>query len=249
MKISIVMAYYNRKEIFLNTLKSILRTEFKGEFEIIVVDDASSEEHRLEDLIEVYKFLKIIRVEKEEKWWTNSCVPFNKAINSATGEFIIIQNPECYHNGDILSFVSKNLTNSNYLVFSCYSLDPTDTGRLFDNKEIIRNELSAWQNGQSAWYHHSSIRPVGYHFTSAITKENLSKLNGFDERFAKGCDWDDNEFLYRVKLFLSVKFVDSPFVYHQYHGDSTNRPNYLELHNRNKDLWQLVQIENKIRAN
>ncbi|WP_435523778.1 glycosyltransferase family 2 protein [Chryseobacterium indoltheticum] len=43
-------------------------------------------------------------------------------------------------------------------------------------------------------------------------------MGGFDERFAKGIAFDDNEFLYRVNLKgLEVQIVEDPIVLHQNH--------------------------------
>ena len=55
--ISIVSAYYNRKPQFYRTLKSIVKSKFK-DIEYIVVDDCSSNEHRIEDLVKEFSFLK-----------------------------------------------------------------------------------------------------------------------------------------------------------------------------------------------
>ena len=64
--ISIVTAYYNRKKLFYETLKSINRSAFK-DIEIIAVDDASSPEERIEDLMDEFPYLKVYRLEKKHK--------------------------------------------------------------------------------------------------------------------------------------------------------------------------------------
>ena len=48
------------------------------------------------------------------------------------------------------------------------------------------------------------------------------KLNGFDERFANGIGFDDDEFLYRIKMFLNVEIHDEPFALHQWHYSENN---------------------------
>ena len=77
--ISIVTSYYNRKQIFIRTLNSIKSQLdiYKNPLEVIVVDDGSDAEERLEDLVVEFPFLKIVRLEKENKWYKNSCIPFN----------------------------------------------------------------------------------------------------------------------------------------------------------------------------
>jgi len=47
MKISIVMAYFNRRQLLLNTLKSIFQREYEHDIELIIVDDHSVENERL----------------------------------------------------------------------------------------------------------------------------------------------------------------------------------------------------------
>lgn len=236
MKISIVTSYYNRKQQFLNTLKTIKLSKQIDNLEIIVADDGSSNEHRLEDVISDYPFIKLIRIEPHEKWYANPCIPFNKAINAANGDIIVLQNPECLHVGDILTNIVDNLTNTNYITYSVYSADYNATMDIKDYDfggsnifETIKNRLEPFntQNyvseGISCWYNHSIHRPCAYHFISAITKENMNKLNGFDERFANGIGFDDDEFLYRVKkLGLNVEIIDSPFGVHQWHYSENN---------------------------
>ena len=59
--ISIVTAYYNRKQLFINTLKSIKAQNSTYLLEVIAVDDGSEETERLEDLVSEFPFLKVIR--------------------------------------------------------------------------------------------------------------------------------------------------------------------------------------------
>ena len=104
--ISIVSAYYNRKDLLINTLESLKNSEVK-DYEYIVVDDVSSDEHRIEDLQELYPNLKVIRINKEDKWWVNPCIPYNIGFKQIKGDIVIIQNPECKHMGDIMKEALK----------------------------------------------------------------------------------------------------------------------------------------------
>lgn len=228
MMISIVTAYFNRKKLFENTLKSIQDQLEKKQIplEVIAVDDGSDENERLEDFVEKYKFLKVIRLEKEDKWYFNSCIPFNIGFKEAKGDIIILQNPECLHYGDILQFTLDNINDRNYLSFSCFSLGINSTNNLnilLKTPEELKNlmtnnNVGYLGDGLDCWYNHSITNPKGYHFCSAITKKNLYDLGGFDERFARGIAFDDNEFLYRIHLKgLQLKIIDNPIVLHQNH--------------------------------
>ena len=63
--ISIVMAYNNRKKLLLNTIRSIKPHD---NIEIIIVDDASVDSQRIEDIPSMFEFdIKIIRVNVKDK--------------------------------------------------------------------------------------------------------------------------------------------------------------------------------------
>jgi len=254
MKFSIVTSYYNRKKQFINTLETIKKSDEIGNIEFIVVDDASDQDHRIEDLLETYPFLKLIRVEKKDKWWTNPSIPFNKAIKMSTGEVIILQNPECLHLGDIIKNVKDNINDSNYLTYSVYSINENTTNRLFNlnyNKNLsnqindiigTKNNIGFTNVGQECWYNHPFYRPCNYHFISAITKKNMDILGGFDERYGDGCSYDDDEFLHRVKLLgLELKIIDEVIGVHQWHNTYENRDHEFFIRDqKNKNLFNEI---------
>jgi hypothetical protein len=62
----------------------------------------------------------------------------------------------------------------------------------------------------------------------SINQKKLDELQGFDELLALGIAYDDEEFVRRVKINLSIKFVDHVLVLHQNHYN----PNSSSLENR-----------------
>lgn len=239
--ISIVTAYHNRKDLLINTLESFKLSEIK-DYEVIVVDDTSEPEHRLEDLLDKYPELNLIRIEKEDKWWVNPCVNFNIGFKKASGDIIIIQNPECKHSGDVLK-KSLEIKDGQYFSFACYSIDKETT---YNEKDLVIVDRAASRDGDLSWYNHSIYRPKGYHFCSVITKKDLENLGGFDERYAHGIAYDDDEFLHRVKKTgLQVSIVDYPFVIHQWHQSV----NYSHLDasgliQKNRNLFYNITLKN-----
>jgi GT2 family glycosyltransferase len=258
MKISIVTSYYNRKKQLINTLKTIQKSKHIDNVEFIITDDCSSLEHDITDIPEIFPFVKVLKVLPTERWYTNPCVPFNKSINEATGDIIILQNPECLHVGDILDDIVNNINETNYLTYSVYSLNKTKTEQLqdldFDDKNIFDkiinvsspfNNINYVREGESCWYNHSIYRPAHYHFLSAITKKNMDKLGGFDERFSNGIGFDDDELLHRIKLLgLELKIQDIPFAIHQWHYSENNffakSQNIMESIKKNQILFENV---------
>ena len=237
------MTYYNRKEQLLNTLNSINNSKHKDNIQIIIVDDCSTNNYKLNlnELLIINKNIELITLTKETKWYTNPCIPFNIGFKKIKNNNVIIQNSECYHNGDIIDYVLNNLNNNNYLSFGCYSL--TENQDL--NNINITNKIVSF-DGDNGWYNHSTIRPVYYHFCSAITHENLKKLGGFDERFANGIGYDDNELLIRIdRLGLTKTIIDTPNVFHQYHYNEKSKNNGIY----NTDLYNLIKTETWINPN
>ncbi len=250
--ISIVTSYYNRKKLFENTLMTIDNSKVK-DFEFIVVDDGSDDPQRIEDLQKKYPFLRIIRLEKKDKWYVNPCIPFNIGIREAKGDIIILQNPECLHANDVLSYINDNINNSNYLTISAYGLDSSINEGILNYAHktnslsgLIKSlpQRSIYGNVSLGWYNHLKHRPGYYHFCSAITRENMGKLNGFDERFFNGIGYDDDEFLARVRfLGLQPTIVEDVSVIHQYHKSVWNEMNEKnKLVVRNTNLFNYVTM-------
>ena len=257
---SIVMSYHNRKPQLIKTLKSIQFSEKIESTEIIIVNDGSNENHSIDDIPKDFNFpIKVININKENKWYTNPCVPYNIGFNNAKGDVIIIQNPECLHVGDIIKYVDYNLGDNNYLSFATYSLNQQKSN-LLNNitlksgnimKTITPIVMEPYKvEGDNGWYNHSKIRPKGYHFCSAITRENLlDELNGFDERYSDGIAFDDDELIVRIKrLGLEIEIIDSPMVLHQWHttGNSfRHTPSFWKKFHKNQKLFNEVTNNEK----
>lgn len=259
MNISIVTGYYNRKELFYQTLKSIVKSKTK-DFELIAVDDGSDPDQRIEDFCAEFPFLKIVRLERTNKWYINPCITFNIGLRESKGDIIVLQNPECFHVHDVLTYISENINNSSYLSMSAYGLNPelTKTIPEHNTNGTILDLFSSlpqvpYVGGESlGWYNHSKFRPVHFHFCSAITRTNMNKLNGFDERFAYGIGYDDDEIIVRIRILgLELKIEDNVSVIHQYHPSLWNYgENTHFLCEKNRLILQNhTRRENKYSAN
>jgi len=229
--ISIVMTYFNRPIQLALTLKSLEKSSLIQDTQIIIVDDASDEDKRALPVVTQSALnVDLIEVTKEKKKWRSSCIAYNMGFRKATGAIIIIQNAECLHIGDLLLHAVNNVTNENYLSYSCYAIDYETTKEirtLWDtNFEEVLNILDGLQQSHPelanwmGWYNHIKYRPAGLHWLSAITAQNLKELGGFDERYKYGFGYDDNDLLLRVMIKgLQVKIVSKKVGYavHQRH--------------------------------
>ena len=209
------MGYYNRKSLFSYTLRTIRETAH-DDYEIVIVDDASNEENRLEDIA---SDIKLIRIDPEEKTWINPCVAYNKGFRACQGDVILIQNPECCHIGDVISHAAKT-PRGNYHAYSCYYGHTKLLSRLYRRGTVPSHEEGlSLIDPNGTWYTHVKYRPAALHFMSAINRDDLWKLNGFDERYANGIAYEDADFLRRATNLLEVVILDTehPFCIHQQH--------------------------------
>jgi len=225
MRFSIVMGYYNRRELLLKTLATLETTKVPHEdVEIIITDDASSLEHDISDIVENYSFkIILLKVLPSEKTWICPVVAYNRAILKATGDWIIIQNPEVYHSGDFLSFL---LT--------------ADTTKYWAMQ--VTAERFTDFNG---WYSHPVHRPCFYHFCAAIHSSKLKLIGGFNNAMANGIAYDDDEILERIKRVCTLEYAPVCGV-HQWHGSATS---FLSVQQSNQLQFNNFKILQSTRAN
>jgi len=236
--ITIVCTYFDRQKQLNKTLESFLQYDPK-EFSVVIVDDGSPEDIILPELPFKVKVLKM-----KNKTWMLGDPAWNTGFAEAlkdNPDIIIIQNAECYHNGDILQY-AKRVTDKSYISFGCYSLGQDDEFKVVNNRHIN-------YDGENAWYNHPLYWPCGYHFCSAITAKNLIKLNGFDERFSFGLGYDDDYFLHQVRcLGLKVEITSEPFVFHQWHYNTTRPRSWGGLMEMNWELFEKLKERNEYKA-
>lgn len=250
--ISIAMGYRNRKNLLIRTLDSIRKSSIK-DYEVVIVDDGSDDIHRLEDLQKIYPEIVLKRIEPDERYWKNPCIPYNMAFNLCKNKIILIQNPECFHFGDVLSFALKTVNRCNYILFPVYALNREETETLFDeisskSSEDLNSYLKPmpWNGieGYSGWYNHPTHNRRGLHFCSAIHKSSLKELNGFDERFAFGYSFDDDEFINRITMNgYKIEFLYEPVVFHQWHYSThiNDDPNFSDYMRENYNLLNKIK--------
>lgn len=244
-RVAVVMTYFNRQRQLIRTLRSFNKYD-PDDFEVIIVDDGSTDREKL--ILPRFEFdIRIIRI--TNKSWIQGDPAWNIGFAQALKhdpEIIMLQNAECVHSGDVLGYAIDTLTERKYISFGCYSLRAGDPFRVLNMRHVD-------YDGDNAWYNHPDIWPCGYHFCSAITTENLIKLNGFDERFRNGIGYDDDDFLRRVvNLGLNVEITYDPIVFHQWHKPSVynetasmNRDLYLELC-KNKEIKAVHEVTNDL---
>ena len=249
MKLSIVITYFNRRQQLINTLKSI--NYFKGNYdvEVIIVDDES--EQSIDDVVDLFS-LNIHLIKLKNRTLHEAVTPLNTGFNEVTGDVILINCAECFHMGDIIGYVFKNMREKMYFNFGTYSIDfalnekfnaiDWDGDPIKEAHSIIHptHELSEkWKDGDIGWYvnddKHYSLLP----FCAALSRSSVEELSGLDERFVHGTGFADVDFWDRiVNLKLETQVIMHPFCVHQAH-----KPTFYDkvLFQRNKDLLTFLR--------
>jgi glycosyltransferase involved in cell wall biosynthesis len=249
MKVVIVMTYFNRQYQLTKTLESLKHSKHK-DFEVVIVDDASTE-NIVHDITEYP--VTVLKV--KDKKWINPEPAYNMglfyALSSRKPDIIMIQNAECYHVGDVISYTVENLTNKNYIAFSCFSLDKENTFKEHDIHRLTEeHQHKVIISGQTGWYNHPTFRPNAFDFCAAVTAPNMKKLNGYDERFSDGYAMGDCDLINRVKfkLGLNVIIPANPFVVHQWHYYEELSAEYVRMHALNAILYRRIRMEKNYKA-
>lgn len=233
------MSYYDRFPQLLKTLESFGKYD-PNEFNVVIVDDGSPRDI----VLPIYPF-EVTVLKMYDKKWMMGDPAYNTGFRYALlkePDIIIIQNAECYHHGDILSY-AKKVTDTTYISFGCYS-----QGKGEEIGAVINNRVATF-DGESAWYNHPVYRPKGYHFCAAITASNLKKINGFDERFSQGVGYDDDYLLHQIRcLGLKTEITAEPFVIHQWHEHHIFPEDEGSLFWKNEALFRELVKENNYRA-
>lgn len=257
------MGYLNRKKQLISTLKTIEKSKHKN-YEIIIADDGSEEKHKLDDLNILFPQIdiKVFQIKKSENI-INPGFAYNYALQQSSGEIIILQNPECYHVGDILTYVNNNLDENMYFTFPCFYLwnydlneELTSIYDKYDNfnekyiKEVM-NFISTYEQNTilpkktHGWVNHNTYNKTDLHFCSAIYKKKLKKIEGFDKKYFNGICFDDDDLLRNIKYKLNLEIVTVPifpeikynnFVIHQHHDRFSYNETII------KEKWKLNNI-------
>ncbi|MFA5049181.1 MAG: glycosyltransferase [Patescibacteria group bacterium] len=227
--LSIVIPYYNRRQLLLNTLKSINRYKSNYSIEVIIVDDGSSKEHQIYDIDKLFPDLpiKLFVLSCKDKKWRGPCIAYNIGFSKVSGDTILINSSECYHNGDILNYIFTNMEEKSYISFSTYMGSPELTKKIEEGMDWF----STKEVGNAYWGSHSSNYTL-IPYCAAINTEDMEILSGYDEQFEIGIGYDDYEFVDRVKnLGLELHLIDSLFAFingtNQYYTQINEIYNYL----------------------
>jgi len=214
MKVSVIVSTYNRPDALNIVLQSLLLQNYSN-FEIIIADDGSSDEtQQLIKSVTKHSSPLIKHVWQEDKGFQAARIR-NKAILESNGEYIIFLDGDCFVRHD---FIKKHvkLAEKNYFVsgnrilcnekFSeqilSQSIHLSDSYFYWLKKRITHdtNRFSPLVTLPSflAWRKWNKKRWKGAKTCNlGVFRENLYRVNGFDERFI-GWGYEDSDLIIRL---------------------------------------------------
>jgi hypothetical protein len=262
--ISMVTCIWNRANLFDRTLFSLARQEHKYPWELIIMDDGSTD--NLYDVLKKYRDLPMRVFRTNRPQYSNVAWPQNCGIKQAKGEHILYSSPEVIHYGDTLDFMHRVLDIHDHFVFAnVYGLTEADNQWLEDD---LWREDADYLPGKFGERGHlcGPKNPRMLYFLAGWRKDRYIQMGGMDERFIY-VGYEDEEFMDRVTVPINRPNFYDPKTqicgFHQWHprlyGDAgyarcllhsktlceSIRAQHILVANRGKE-WGIIDVEDEV---
>jgi len=201
MKYSIILPYYNRPSIQFTLTSFHHHYADRNDYEVIILEDSKTDpiyKKLLQDFIDLWKD----KINISYHFYNNPAWIQTKVMNGgallAKGKFIILTSSECMHYTNILKGLDEEFDQdeNKYVICSCMNINPIE-----NFEPSMENVVS------TGWLQHSEFGNRQFHFCSSISRDNFHGMGGFDEQYAKGVWYDDDDFIKKIK---QVKFPIVP---------------------------------------
>lgn len=195
-KISVVVPTYNRPQYVEALLEALLNQTFK-DFEVIISDDGSKDSP--------YEVVKKFDGKLDIKYiWQRDKKPFNESearnlgIKIAFGEILVLHDDDSFlHRLCLENHYKKHQAKGRIMVWGALYFNPTT--RVSQVTEYMKNDFP---KGAKLHYHRT---PKNF----SIRREEVLKINGFDQDFCGHFGKKDTDFTWRLKE-SGVSRVEAP---------------------------------------
>jgi len=259
LKASLIISFYKKFDYLKLVLAGFERQTFR-DFEIIVADDGSDE--TIVDEIE--KYSKQVSFKLKHVWHKDKGFRKNKILNcaviSSETDYLIFIDGDCVPHSN---FIKEHIQSGNKdlcLTGRRVNLSQKITNKLttanVKDGFLENNNLLLIEDGllgesfyveRGFYLKNKTLRDffnkkkrglLGCNFS--LHKENMSKINGFDERYEAPSIGEDSDVQFRLELAgIKIKSINNIAVqYHLYHK-------LQERPQKNLDLFEEVKRENK----
>lgn len=248
--ISVIIPTYNRADIVIDAINTILNQTYQN-FEIIIIDDGSTDNTK-----QVIKEINDPRIRYiyQENSGRPSCAR-NKGIKIATGEYIaFLDSDDLWHHQMLEKNINALNSNNNIGFVTNWS-----SYRTFQGEEIFKKICYAKnRHDYMSYLLLSPDKAYAGPSTILVKKECFEKVGCFDEEMTFCEDWD---MFFRISLLYEFYNIEEVLTYVRVHQKSLSkmpevtkfREGYLRFLQKafeNKNLPQeVLSIKNKTYSN
>jgi glycosyltransferase involved in cell wall biosynthesis len=252
---SVIISVYNRFD-YLQLVFAGLERQSLWDFEVVIADDGSDEKfvERLNKLTPQLSF-PVIHVSQENKGFRKNKI-LNKAVLAANSNYLVFIDGDCVPHKEFLNehsrYRRKNVCLTGRRVNLSEKITRQLTPELVKKGYLEKNALKLVMNGlfgksvdveKGLYVINKSLRDMlnkkvrgllGCNFS--IYKEDLLKINGFDERYEAPSVGEDSDIQYRLQLTgTKIRSLNNIAVqYHLYHELQARPQKNLDLFNKVK---------------
>ena len=249
-KVSVIAAFYNRLDYLKLVLAGFERQTEKS-FELIIADDGSREDivEEIKKNIPRYSF-SIRHIWQEDKGFRKNKI-LNKAITESQSDFLIFIDADCVpHRGFVkghLNFSKKNISLTGRRVNLSEKITNQLTEENVRNGFLEKNFLLLIKDGLFGksfdvekglylknkfllnYFNRKKRGLLGCNFSGF--KEDIIKVNGFDERYEAPSVGEDSDIQFRLELVgVKIKSINHAAIqYHLFHKLQERSQKNLEI--------------------
>ncbi len=205
-KVSVVIPTYNRGRYIAATINTVLNQTFK-DFEIIVVDDGSTDDTRKE-LEQFGPKIQVITQLNSER-----AISRNNGVKNSTGAYIAFLDSDDFWSPDKLEKQVEVLDNLKDII-----LVYGQSYRINDKGEQIKTARRQMQGFSGKVFKNLLMRNFVVSATPMIKREDFGKTTGFQTKYIPYEDW---EFWLRFSLLGDFYFLPEPFSYYRIHPEQS----------------------------
>ncbi len=217
---SIIIPVYNVGEYIEECVESILKQKTKYEFEIILVNDGSTDN----SIERCEKYLKDIRIKLINQKNSGPSSARNAGIKASKGEYLLFIDGDDFVDDNYLACLDKYVENkADIVVFSYAHL--INKERLFNTIKHEFENISGKEYLNNLW---TKGENISFFVWSYLFKKNTLEENVFDESLKNGEDFD---FIMRVLPHAKNLFsVNIPIYVYRYRRGSITATKSLNKH-------------------
>ncbi len=202
-KVSVIIPTYNREQFIVETINSVLNQTYK-DFEIIVVDDGSTDNTKIK--LEQFKSkIKLIEQKNSER-----AVARNNGTKNSTGQYVaFLDSDDIWIKNKLEKQVEILDSKSEVILTYGQCLRINEDGQKI---KTARRQLRGFSGNV---YEELLMRNFIVSPTPMIRKDFFEKTAGFQTKYIPYEDW---EFWIRFSLLGKFHFINKPLAYYRIHS-------------------------------